>query len=248
MAVWLYAYGKNNILGADIHSTLEWLNKVDIDEVKILDSVFQVKSLDESIELYYTQNRKKLEEYYFSLTDEAFIDYLKTIKAPALEKNEIVDYFIREGLEKERRESEHFYDVYNQLKNNHIQSKWEIGKGGSFYNNLCYYSENNGLRIFCKNDLVEITGPSEVFSVYRAFQKTLSPNFRKYYHQLFMDIMAVFKSPFILYAHEWSGLDDEDESFNYEKLQLQADWGNTSSKSIHSMERFYYEEIKICSD
>lgn len=245
MAVWIYAYGKNGLItDGNVHTKnyLDTLNSIPLDEVKILDSIVESKHPTNSIRQHYTDNRANIENHFKSMTADEYKAYLDSIKLPYIEIDKIIDHFIADGEKREQEKESHFNFAYGQLKNGKGKSKWELTDNGSFVNKLSYFDTYDGVRVNLLNDLVRITGPFSVFSVYSCFQKTISKTSREYYHSYFKKIFQAFKSDFILYAHEWSGLDDEDKEFNLAKLKEQANWGITSSDSIHTMDGFYYEQ------
>lgn len=243
MAVWLYAYGKNGLLNQQ-NDILHILNQIELDEVKILDSIKEITKDRKSIETNYTQNRTKLEESFNAQTDEEYEEYLSSVNFPDIERKNLVDYLISVGVERERKEKLHFQSTYEQFSKGVIKSKWEKAENKGYFNKLCDFSKHGALRILLLNDLIRISGPFEVFSYYGTFQSSLSNHSREYYHSLFKRICKAFKSDFILYTHEWAGLDDEeDKQFDFKKLKEQSEWAKTSSSTIHNMESFYYEEI-----
>ncbi len=248
MAVWLYAYGKNELENYTNKNILDNLNKVEINEIKILDSIKEITEHNEPIEKYYIRNRKKIERNFFAKTDKEYNEYLNSISLPYIERSKIVDHFITEGLERERKEKELFQTLYNQIKNENLKSEWEKGNN-NYFNRLCNLGEYDGIRVWFVNDLVCVSGPFEIFSVYERFQKSISVKSREYYHSLFIEIFKIFKSEFILYTHEWAGLDDEEDiDFDFKKLKEQSDWINSTSSSIHSMTNFYFEKIYYEND
>lgn len=247
MAVWVYAYGKNGLvaeMGTQSIQYLDILNNIPLDEVKILDSISEIKNPDFSIRQYYTDNRKPIEASYKSMTADEYKAYLDLLKLPFIEIDRIVDHFISVGEKTAHEKELHFQFVYDQFKNRHVKSKWELADGGSFVNKLLYFDAYDGLRLRILNDLIWISGPFPIFSLYSRFLEAISHTSRDYYHSYFKNIFRAFKSDFILYAHEWSGLDDEeDKEFNITKLQAQSNWRITSSDSIHTMKSFYYEQL-----
>ena len=63
-------------------------------------------------------------------------------------------------------------------------------------------------------------------------------------HKTFKKILRAFKSDFILYAHEWSGIEDEgDSGFNLQKLKDQMNWKTYGSDSIWTFDKCYFEKI-----
>lgn len=247
MAVWIFAYGKNGLLtdkNVETKHYLEILNSVPLDEIKILDSIVESRHPTFSIRQHYTDNRENIENHFRSMTSEEYKEYLDSINLQDIEIDKIIDHFITDEEKQEQEKELHFNFAYEQLKNGRAKSKWELIENSSFINKLCYFNNYDGLRINLLNDLVWISGPFSVFSVYSCFQKNISITSREYYHSYFKKILQAFKSDFILYAHEWSGLDDEeDKEFNLEKLKEQSNWEITSSDSINTMERFYYEKL-----
>jgi hypothetical protein len=243
MAVWIYAYGKNGIKEHQ-KDILDILNKIDLNEVKILEAILEITQNNESIEKHYAETRASIEAEFKMKTDEEYEAYLESVNFPKIDRNKLVDYFISEGLERERKEKELFERTYTEFKNGTIKSNWEKDEDNTYYNKLCNFSKHNGLKITLLNDLISIVGPFEIFSVYLNFQKNLSNHSREYFHSLFKLICKAFKSDFILYTHEWAGLDDEDDrEFDLKKLKEQADWENTSGNSIHTMKDFYFEKL-----
>lgn len=244
MAVWIYAYGKNGVKDYDSEKIVDLLNEIEIDEVKILDCIAEITKDRGSIEEHYTKYRQQIEKSFYAKSDAEYKEYLDSVNFPDLNREELVDYFISYGLKEEKKEKELFQTTYDQFKKGIIKSKWEKGENNTYFNKLCKFREYGGLRIWFLNDLIGISGPSEIFSVYETFQKNIKSNYRNYFHSLFKQILIAFKSDFILYSHEWAGLDDEeDKGFNLKKLKEQSDWINTTSNSIHNMSGFYFEEI-----
>jgi hypothetical protein len=250
MAVWIYAYGKNGLItegNVQTKNYLDILNSIPLDEVKILDSIVESRHSTNPIDWirhHYTDNRANIENQFKSMTAGEYKAYLDSINLPFIEIDKIIDYFIADGVKREQEKESHFNFAYGQFKNGEAKSKWELADNGSFVNKLGYFDTYDGLRVNLLNDLIRITGPFSVFSVYSCFQKTISKTSRQYYHSYFRKIIQAFKSDFILYAHEWSGLDDEeDKEFNFTKLKEQANWDVTSSDSIDTMDGFYYEQL-----
>ena len=205
MAVWIYAYGKNGLLtdnNVDTKHYLNVLNSVPLDEVKILDSIMESKDPSLSSRQHYTDNRENIENYFKSMTDDEYKAYLDSIKLPHIEIDKIIDHFIADGEKNELEKESHFDFAFEQFLNGRTKSKWELSESGLFINKLSYFDNYDGLRINLLNDLVWISGPFSVFSVYSCFQKTISIGSREYYHSYFKKILQAFKSDFILYAHE----------------------------------------------
>lgn len=247
MAVWIYAYGKNGLVAentAGIVNYLDILNNILLDELKVLDSIAEARHPAYSIREHYNHNRKGIESRFRSMSTEEYKAHLDSIKLPYTDIDNIVDRFISDEEKREEEKKQGFTFAYEQFKHAKEKSQWKSTDQISFTNNLNYFAPHDGLRIVLLNDLVWITGPFSVFSIYSSFQKKLSAESRDYYHDYFKKILTAFKSDFVLYAHEWSGLDDEeDPGFNFVKLKEQANWNETSSNSIHTMDRFYYERL-----
>jgi hypothetical protein len=240
-------YGKNGLLAdknIDTKYYLDVLNSVSLDEIKILDSILESRHPALSIRQYYTDNRQNIENHFKSMSIDEYKTYLDSINLPHIEIDKIIDHFIIDGEKREQEKELHFNFAYEQFKNGRAKSKWELSENGSFINKLCYFDNFDGLRINLLNDLIWVSGPFSVFSVFSCFQKTISITSREYYHSYFKKLFQTFKSDFILYAHEWAGLDDEeDKDFNLAKLKEQSNWEITSSDSINTMDRFYCEQL-----
>jgi hypothetical protein len=247
MAVWIYAYGRNGLLADGRVQDVDYLgilNSIELDELKILDSIKESKRGDKSIRQHYEEERSRIENWFKSMSYEDYEAYLFSMKYPFIKVDNIVDHFIFEGEKREEEGQLHFNNIYEQLISGKIKSRWEMSNDCSFVNNLCYLGQVDVLRFEIINDLVRISGPFSVFSSFGVFQSKISFESRDYYHSYFKRILKSFKSDFILYAHEWSGLDDvENDSFDYAQLVEQAEWKRTSSKSIHSMDAIYYEQL-----
>lgn len=244
MAVWIYAYGKNGLEDCDNTKILSLLNQIEIDEVRILDSIAEITKNRVSIENYYVKNRQQIENHFLLQSDVEYKDYLDSVNFPEIAREKLVDHFISEALERERKEKELFETTLENFKKGLIKSEWEKGENDTFINRLVNFREYSGLRVWFLNDLIGVSGPFEIFSYYGTFQKSISSKDREYFHYLFKQILRAFQSDFILYTHEWAGLDDEeDKGFDLEKLKEQSDWKNNSSNSIHDMTEFYFEKI-----
>ncbi|MBS1593302.1 MAG: hypothetical protein JST90_03200 [Bacteroidetes bacterium] len=191
MAVWVFAYGKNNLydeIGEDETKYLDTLKNVEIDARKIL------KSLDETH------------------------SYLRGSGQYVPKSNCATD-------------SSH--------------TGWE--KHGSY--GFRYSLPNVGLydTIRCAriNDLIWVTGPWDIFSVYGSPQSVISPESLDFYHDSFKRIMLAFDSDFIVYGHEWSSVygSDDNNDFNSNDLMHQIRSAGKSSDSIHTMQDFYFEQL-----
>jgi hypothetical protein len=246
MAVWLYAYGKNGLLTDEVQyvSYLEILNNIALDELKILDSIKEAQSVTPSIKQHYIEERSRIESYFKSMSPNDYRAYLDSMNFPSIEINEIVDHFILGGEKRENEKRLRFSQTYEQLQKGQIKTNWEIISENSFVNKLCEVDNGEVLRLNLINDLVRVSGPFSVFSSFGVFQSTISIESREYYHSYFKRILKAINSDFILYAHEWSGLDDvENDSFDCAQLIKQAEWELTSSKSIHTMDAIYFEQL-----
>jgi hypothetical protein len=179
------------------------------------------------------------------MPEEAYRNYLHSIKLPYIAVDKIIDHFIEAGEKREQDNLEKYNRVYTGLKEGSLQATWKLSSPGFFVNQLSYFDENwDGIKISFINDLVRISGPFLVFSNYSSFLTDLSPRHRDYYHNYFKSILKAFGSDFILYAHEWSGMDDEDnEAFDLEELHASSNWEVNSSKTLETMDRFYYESL-----
>jgi len=246
MAVWLYAYGKNGLVRDGIHTEdyPEILKPIRFDELKILDGIGTARASVLSMRQMYEDNRAYIENFLHSKTPDEYRAHLETMGIPYVDVNDIVDYFIEDGEKHRREQKEHFDSAYAQFKNKTAQARWERLDETSFAYTPDHFNPYQGIRVKLLNDLVWVTGPSEVFSVYTCFLQTVSAESREFYHHCFKQILRAFNSDFILYAHEYSGLEDEeDKTFNLQKLEEQSQWQTTGSDSLHTMDRFYRERI-----
>ncbi|MCT4622176.1 MAG: hypothetical protein N4A46_01040, partial [Schleiferiaceae bacterium] len=225
MAVWLYAYGRNGCLDQTPTEILKTLNNIEVDAVQILECVSELRKNKPSIQKHYTENRKQIEKGFYAKTDEEYSAYLKSVKFPAVSRDSIVDYLIEDGLKREAKEEEHFQRTYKQFKEGVIQAVWKKGDSNTYFNRLHAFRSHDGLRVWFLNDLIGVSGPFQIFSYYGTFIKGIQTERRAYFHSLFKRIMSAFKSEFILYTHEWAGLEDEvDQEFNLKKLKSQSNW------------------------
>jgi hypothetical protein len=247
MAVWIYVYGKNGLLTEDgirAKDYLDILNSIPLDEIKILNSISESKNPNFSIRQVYNDNRRPFESYLKSMTAKQYKAYLDSINLPYIEIKNIVDHFITDGEQREKEMEMHFNSTYDKIKNSQTKSKWKLIENGYFVNNLTYLDKHDGLRMSLVNDLIRISGPFSVFSSYSCFQKGITTDSRDYYHSYFKSVLKAFKSDFIQYCHEWSGLDDDDNNeFDLSDLIEQSNCDITSSDSIHTMDKFYFEQL-----
>ncbi len=247
MAVWIYAYGKNGLGDCDDEMVLTILNQIEIDEVRILGCIAQIanyRNNKEFIENHYAKNRQLIENSFYSKSDVKYQEYLDSVKFPEIAREKIVDYMITDQVERLKKKEALFQTTFENFRKGSIKSVWEKGKNRSYFNRLVNFCEYSGLRIWFLNDLIGVSGPSAIFSHYGTFQNSINRSDREYFHYIFKQLLKAFKSDFILYTHEWAGLDDEeDHSFNLKKLKEQSDWNNSSSSSIHNMTEFYFEKI-----
>lgn len=170
---------------------------------------------------------------------------MDSIKCPHIEKEALTDFFIADAERLDREEDERFNAAYSTIKSGSVESKWELSGENSFVNRLHYFRDiYDGLSVSLINDLVRITGPFDIFSKYFVFLQYIPIEIREYYHNYFKKVLAAFKSEFILYAHEWSGMDDEDnKAFDFAELKESSSWEINSSDSLDTMDKFYYESL-----
>jgi hypothetical protein len=248
----VFAYGRNGLGVFDPEKKALYANilrSVDLGGRHFPDSLRETLQLGNT-QAYYRENREKLEDDFHRMGKQAYKNYLKSIKKPYIKIEDLIDEFIEDADLRDARKLKRLDHVYERIKTSEFQSEWIISywndKHMSFGNRMFFFEdwEGFGLRFTMINDLIYITGPFSVFSVYSTFQEGISQEIRNYYHHTFKRIFKAFKSDFILYAHEWSGIEDEeDPDFNFKKLSEQADWKLYGSDSIHSFDRFYYEKL-----
>jgi hypothetical protein len=246
MAVWIYAYGKNGLSegkNIPIERCLDILNSILLDEVKVFTSIIEANAPKGSIRQHYNESRKDLETKFKSMSPDDYKLYLQSIRLPFIEIDRIVDYFIAEGEKIEHEREIRFSAACERAQNGEANSRWEY-IDGAFFNRLGYFDTYDGLRVKFLNDLIWVSGPFAVFSVYSCFLNTISDSSRNYYHTYFKSILKSFNSDFILYAHEWAGLDDDNNSeFDLAKLREDDHWKSECSDSLHSMVDYYYEQL-----
>lgn len=248
MAVWIYAYAKNGRAGdTSDQQYIDLLNAIPLDATVILDSIRRESPPGASARQYYngTENRNKLELWLQSLSTEDYHAYLDSIKLPHIEKAALIDRFITDAEQRDQEDDKHFHAAYTLAQSQPASAKWTSAGNGVFINRLHYFTQNyDGLRVSLRNDLVWITGPFAIFSKFFIFLQHVPPAIRDYYHSYFKEIAQAFNSDFILYAHEWSGMDDEDnEAFDLAELRASSDWENNTSDSLATMDKFYYEKL-----
>jgi hypothetical protein len=157
---------------------------------------------------------------------------------------QIANHFIAEGERIQREKSLRFKNAVTCFAKGSAKAIWLYEGNGLFINKLCFFEPYDGLRLRFTNDLVWISGPFAVFSVYSTFLNTISTASRNYYHRYFCQLFKALGSNFILYAHEWSGLDnEEDKEYNLAKLNEQSHWKDCTSESIHTMDTIYRAEL-----
>jgi len=237
MAVWIYAYGKHNLNTTDTQPVLDLLNGIPLDALKILEDLYPGNGTSR----YYSENRVLLEQNYRAMGPEAYREYLSSIQLPYIEVEKIVDHFITQQEEREKEDKRRYDAAIKEIKTGKLKPQWQF-EGGLFVNRLGYFDGLDGLRLSVINDLVRISGPFDVFSKYSSFLQDISTEQRAYCHSYFKKVLKALGSDFILYAHEWSGLDDEDnEAFDYNELKESANWEQNSSPTLDTMDRFYFE-------
>jgi hypothetical protein len=247
MAVWIFAYGRIGIKFDKQNQQrgyLDILNKIELKETEILDSIKESTQYNSSIRQHYSDYREQIESDFNSKTNKEYLNYLQSVNMPYVKIEDIVDRFIEDGEKMELDRLLSFNYAYEQFKSGDAKSMWEISGENYFTNKLHFFDPYQGFRLTIKNDLIWISGPWAVFSVYSNFQTTISKKSRDYYHSFFKHIFKAFQSDFILYAHELSGFDDEEDlEYNFEKLKEQSNWDKNSSDSIHTMDNFYLEVL-----
>lgn len=245
MAVWIYAYGRNEISTNNPDDrnidVLNLLNAIEIDELKILEMIRPSHFIRE----YYTENRSEMELRFKQMDTNDYNAYLSSIKLPKIDPDKLIDRFIADGEKREFELISRYESTCSKFKAGEIKSQWEINGENSFINRICYFDDfYDGITVNLINDLVRVSGPSSIFSHYFYFLRELPPEHRQYYHTYFIDILKAFKSDFILYTHEWSGLDDEDNpDFDFRALKESSNWEATTSTTLETMDKFYFEPI-----
>ncbi|WP_118976784.1 hypothetical protein [Taibaiella koreensis] len=247
MAVWIYAYGANGLLSEnnnDNQKYIDVLNTVPLDEVTFLDSIRPRTPPGEHTRKHYEEHREQLDRWLESLTAADYNAYLDSIKYPRIEKAKLVDYFIADAIRREQEDLDRFNAAYALSRDGRAKSTWEPEGERHFINRVHEFGNRDGLRLNLINDLVRITGSSDIFSHFGTFLHDISPATKEFYHDYFKRVLRAFKSDFILYTHEWTGLDDEDnEAFDLAELKESSNWEVTSSDTIHTMKDFYYEGL-----
>lgn len=249
MAVWLFAYGTHNVWQSDtqesVSACLTLLNSVPLNELAILHSIAETRTDENDPSSAYPDNyRNNFEAYLLTKTDDELGEYRTLMGKPDATVAQIVDHFIAEAVRIQQDKRTLFEKAATCFANGSAKAEWQYEGNGLFLNRLCFFQPYDGLRLRFINDLVWISGPFAVFSYYGTFLNAISVTSRYYYHQYFSQLFRALGSNFILYAHEWSGLEDEDDpDFNLAKLNQQSDWEKYSSHSIHTMGAFYRAEL-----
>jgi hypothetical protein len=248
MAVWFLTYGANGLLNESKDNPLfclNILNEIKLDEIKILNSEIEAKnSKPYSLEEHYNKYRTRIEDYHKSMGEEKYKEYLASIHFEYIKIEDIVDKFIFDDKNRIESNMKKFNSIYQEFSSKKIKSKW-IQKGRNhFCNNLNYFEENDGIRIFLSNDLISISGPFSIFSNYGTFQDSLSKISKEYYHDYFKRLLKAFKSDFILHTHEWAGINHEEDDFCLKDLSEFIERKmDDNSRSIQLMDSIYFERI-----
>jgi hypothetical protein len=182
------------------------------------------------------------------MTTKEYEDYLQSIGMPNLTIDELIASFIDEAEERQTDNNKRFNKAYDEFNCKGTKSEWKIDRqtnqAVTFINNLNYF-ETSGISISLYNDVLSLVGPFDIFSNYYTFQNEISSQSREYYHNYFKSVLAAFKSDFILYAHEWSGMiDEEDDNLSGSKILEAVSSRISENSSLHDMNSFYFEKLK----
>lgn len=244
MAVWLHVFAHNR-LSDEEDDILAKLQEIEIDPIKILDSVRGITRNYASIKEIYEENRNTIESVILEQSEDEYKEYLAMLNHPYVEKDQLVNQWIADGVEREKKEREKFDDIYKAHCLGKGPITWQKTENKTYYLDLQNRNVGWGdIHITCVNNLIRMVGPGALFGHYGTFQNNLPRPFKEYYHRIFKEIACMFKSDFLLYTHEWAGLEDEeDPDFNLEKLKTQSGWEKNSSDTLQNMESFYLEKI-----
>ena len=244
MAVWLYAYGHNKLQITQKEEILSLLNQIELNEPQIFNCLIDLNCNEASIKKYFSDHKGALEYPIKLMEDSVYSAHLNSMNLPNIDRDQYIEYLYNQRLKKAKELRNQFKTLQEQFLNKKLHSSWEYDEKKFFSNNLGQLGSLQGFQLWLLNDLVGISGPFDVFSYYGTFQKAISKVDRENFNTLFKNIAKAFGSKFILYTHEWSGMDDEeDKTFNLTKLKKQSNWKKTSSNSIHTMSDFYYEKL-----
>lgn len=160
----------------------------------------------------------------------------------------MITSFVDDAEARQKDNIERFNKAYDEFNRKVTKSEWKIARqnsqGVTFINNLNYF-ETSGLSVNLYNDVLSFLGPFEIFSKYFTFQKEISHQSREYYHRYFTNVLAAFKSDFILYVHEWSGMIDlEDNNLSSSKILESVNSHISDNTSLHDMNSFYFEVLE----
>lgn len=252
MAVWLHVYGRNGLGKFDpekVSQYLDIVNSLVLDETKILDSAAPIGA--SSMRKLYENNRKSSEAFYRAMTRQEYEDYLKAIGKPFMEIDELIKSSIIDAETKQNDNIKRFDAAYTESASKINRSKWKVEQETTesvFLVNDLNYFETRGLALCLYNDILSLSGPFEVFSKYFTFQREISYELREYYHNYFKSVLCAFKSDFMLYAHEWSGLvDEEDSEYDSNKILETVSLRMSDNRSLHYMDNmssFCFEKLE----
>ena len=244
MAVWLSVHGKNGIgefSPERVPQYQEILNGIEMNEIKILESLVEVPQYT------FLYLPDLIEEQLRKMTEQRYRNYLESIGKPFMEIDALIASMILDLEVYQKEKTVRFNKVYKEFKNGLAKSSWIIEKQTTNYVtflNSLNYSGTTGIRLRIDRDVLYINGPDAVFSKYHTFQKEISNESREFYHQLFKNILIAFKSDFILYAHEWSGIvDDSVDDLSTTEILNEVNSRISEKSSLHNMSRFYFEQL-----
>ncbi len=234
MAVWMNVFGKNGLGRYDQEKVADYLailNGVDLDAVKILTSLEEAGITRSEARSRPVPDREEMLAYFTNMPAEEYSNYLASVGKQGMSPEAIADWLV-ESMKRIRA------DWLTGLNNSWdaalkgVKPSWQLSScdqvSASFFNCLQLTDKWEGLRVSLSTDLVCMSGPWAMFSKMSHFP-SMSRESGAYYHSLFKNILQAFKSNFLLYAHEWSGLYLDDEINILTSDELLAD----VSKSKH---------------
>lgn len=217
MAVWMQVFGKNGLGNYDLAKSqfyLDTLNCLTFDVSKILVSIQESGYGQSAAREYYEGNRESILKWYKDMSLEDYEKHLQSLGKPFMTPEVLIDFWIKFGEQREADLKNQFEVAYEKAIQG-VKSLWVQKKIDSssvlFVNSVHLSSDYYGLTISLFNDLVCMSGPMELFSKMSHFDQ-MSRESSSYYHSFFKTVLFAFKSNYLLYAHEWSGLYYDDES------------------------------------
>lgn len=246
MAVWNLIYGENklNYNSKNLKELVSKLNTIKLNDRLILDCILdELEKNNNSLIESYENDFSGLFKWLSSLTEEEYIKWIEKANISYVSQGIIKSKFIQNANDDIELKRSQIKEIGSNLNSQNIDFKWEV-KDNFLERIYVSKSRIGSFKIYFKNNLVEIYGPSEIFSYYGTFVYEISNETRLEFHNYFVSILKLFQSDFILYINETTEYEVLDSSnLNLKMIKDKILNKLENSISINEIKNYYLEKI-----